>query len=83
MREVKNTPKRTPRTRISSKHQITIPVAALQEAGLRVGDRLVARVEGPGRVVLERETDVIAEFSGILTGVYPSDALERLREEWR
>lgn len=74
MKEVKDKPKRVPRTRISSKHQITIPVAALQEAGLRV--------EGAGRVVLERETDVIAEFSGCLTGVWAPDEIQKLREEW-
>ena len=69
-------------TRISSKHQITIPVDALRAAGLEVGDRVVAHAEGPGRVVLEREHDVLAEFVGALTGVYDLDELEQLRDEW-
>ena len=69
-------------TRISSKHQITIPVKALQAAGLKVGERLLARVDGPGRVVLAREADVLAEFTGILTGVYERDELDQLRNEW-
>ncbi len=81
MPEVKNTG-RTQRTRISSKHQVTIPVRALQEAGLRVGERLVATVDGPGRVVLQREADVVGEFAGRLTGVYDRDELDRLRDEW-
>ena len=81
MTEVKKT-RRAGGTRISSKHQVTIPVKALREAGLRVGERLVARVEGPGRVVLQREADALDEFAGRLTGVYERDELDRLRDEW-
>ncbi|MFV0318681.1 MAG: AbrB/MazE/SpoVT family DNA-binding domain-containing protein [Microthrixaceae bacterium] len=69
-------------TRISSKHQITIPVAELRAAGLEVGQRLVARSDGPGRVILEREDDVIGEFAGSLTAVYAESELESLRGEW-
>jgi bifunctional DNA-binding transcriptional regulator/antitoxin component of YhaV-PrlF toxin-antitoxin module len=78
MEEVKG--RRT--TRISSKHQVTIPVDAMREAGLEVGERVVARVEGPGRVVLERSDDVLALYAGCMTGVYEPDDLERLRDEW-
>ena len=81
MEKVKRPPKRQG-TRISSKHQVTIPVQALRAAGLEVGERLVARVEGPGRVVLEREDDVLAEFAGLLTGAYDQDELNQLRDEW-
>lgn len=70
-------------TRISAKHQITIPVDALRGAGLSVGERVVARAEGPGRVVLEREDDVVDEFAGLLTGTYPAGELDALRDEWR
>lgn len=80
--EVKNT-RRRGATRISAKHQITIPVEALRAAGLDVGQRVVARAEGPGRVVLEREADVIAEFAGVLTGTYRAKELDDLRDEWR
>ena len=69
-------------SRISSKHQVTIPTEALREAGLDVGERLVARADGPGRVVLEREHDVLGEFAGALTGTFEHDELGRLREEW-
>lgn len=69
-------------TTISSKHQITIPVAELRAAGLEAGERLVARADGPGRVVLEREDDILAEFAGALTGVYADRELESLRDEW-
>ena len=69
-------------SRISSKHQITIPAQALREAGLSVGERVVARVEGPGRVVLERADDILEEYAGALSGVFKADELERLRDEW-
>jgi bifunctional DNA-binding transcriptional regulator/antitoxin component of YhaV-PrlF toxin-antitoxin module len=80
MSEVKN--RRRGTSRVSSKHQVTIPTDALRAAGLEVGERLVARADGPGRVVFERVVDVLAEFSGALTGVYEPDELERLRNEW-
>lgn len=67
---------------ISSKHQITIPAVALRNAGLEVGDRVVAHADGAGRVILEREHDVLSEFSGALTGTYPSGELDDLRSEW-
>lgn len=69
-------------SRISAKHQITIPVSALRGAGLEVGDRVVARADGAGRVVLEREHDVVGEFAGALTGVYRPGELDDLRSEW-
>jgi bifunctional DNA-binding transcriptional regulator/antitoxin component of YhaV-PrlF toxin-antitoxin module len=68
--------------RVSSKHQVTIPVDALRGAGLEVGDRLVARADGPGRVVLEREADVLDDLAGALSGVYERDELDTLRDEW-
>lgn len=69
-------------TRISSKHQITIPADALRAAGLEIGERVIAHADGPGRVVLEREHDVLAEFAGAMTGVYKRDELDELRVEW-
>lgn len=69
-------------SRISSKNQITIPVEALRAAGLKVGDRLTARADGAGRIVLERERDVVAELAGSLTGVYRPNELDELRGEW-
>ena len=57
-------------SKISSKNQITIPAEALRSAGLEVGDRVVAHADGAGRVILEREHDVVAEFAGALTGAY-------------
>ncbi len=70
-------------SKISSKHQITIPVEALRNAGLEAGDRVVAHAAGAGRVILDREHDVINELSGTLTGVYERNELDDLRSEWR
>lgn len=80
MTDVKN--RRRGATRISSKNQITIPASALRAAGLEIGERVVAHADGPGRVVLEREHDVIAEFAGSMTGAYTSNELSKLRDEW-
>ena len=81
MEEVKN--RRRGTSRISSKHQITIPADALRAAGLEAGERVVARADGPGRVVLQREVDVVDEFAGALRGVFRRDELDTLRDEWR
>ena len=80
MTEVKN--RRRGATRISSKHQITIPADALRAAGLEIGDRVVAHADGAGRVVLEREHDILAEFAGTMTGAYTVNELDDLRCEW-
>jgi AbrB family looped-hinge helix DNA binding protein len=69
-------------SKISSKNQITIPAEALRSAGLEIGDRVVAHADGAGRVILEREHDVIAEFAGALTGAYRPSELDELRSEW-
>lgn len=69
-------------TAISSKHQVTIPSEAMSTAGLRPGDRLRARAEGAGRVVLEREVEAPEPFIGALTGVYEGFDLDSLRDEW-
>jgi hypothetical protein len=54
------------RTRISSKHQITIPSTPFRAAELRVGDRLHAEADGAGRVVLTRIEKLI-ELQSMLT----------------
>ena len=69
-------------TTISSKNQITIPASELRAAGLEAGERLVARADGPGRVVLEREHDVLADFGGQLPGDYAQPPVDGLRDEW-
>jgi len=79
-REVKV--KRRGRTTVSRKNQVTLPVDALQQAGLKVGDRLRAEATGPGQITLVREDDPLDRFGGALTGVYPDGYLDDLRREW-
>ena len=78
--EVRN--RRRGASRVSAKHQVTIPVDAMRAAGITEGDRLVARAIGPGQLVLEREVEPVEEFAGALTGVFDEDDLDRLRGEW-
>ena len=70
-------------TTVSSKHQVTIPKAAMTAAGLRAGDRLRAEARGRGRVLLVRVEDPVARHAGSLTGVYRPGGLDELRDEWR
>jgi len=69
-------------TRVSAKHQVTIPVATLRDAGIRTGDTLRAEVRGPGEVVLIRDEDPLDRFAGALTGAYEAGELDQLRDEW-
>ena len=69
-------------TTISSKHQVTIPIDAMEAAGFHTGDRLQARVEG-GAVVFERETVPLEAFLGSMTGMWEGFDLDALRDEWR
>jgi bifunctional DNA-binding transcriptional regulator/antitoxin component of YhaV-PrlF toxin-antitoxin module len=75
-------------TRISSKHQATLPVDALRQAGLKPGDELLVEAVGPGRIVLTRAEDhferLIEKHAGKAgPDVYPPNYLEDLRNEWR
>jgi bifunctional DNA-binding transcriptional regulator/antitoxin component of YhaV-PrlF toxin-antitoxin module len=81
MREVKK--RRRGFTRISAKHQATIPVQALKDAGLKPGDEVRVVAAGRGRLVLERDTNVVERHAGTLSGVYEPGELDRLRGEWR
>jgi len=69
-------------TRVSAKHQVTLPVDALARAGIRTGDTLRAEVRGPGEVLLIRDDDPLERFAGALTGVYAPGELDELRDEW-
>jgi len=70
-------------TRISSKHQVTLPVDALARAGLRPGDVLAVTQAGPGEIVLRLVDDPITRHAGALTGVWSPGSLDELRDEWR
>ena len=70
-------------TRISAKHQVTIPMNAFKDAGFEPGDAVSAEAIGSGRVMLTRTTALLDEFSGALrTKGALRDAVEQLRDEW-
>jgi bifunctional DNA-binding transcriptional regulator/antitoxin component of YhaV-PrlF toxin-antitoxin module len=79
MGKVRKTPGQT---RISGKHQVTLPVRALHGAGLHHGDVVRIEVDGPGRLRLTRAVDPIDQFAGALTGAYQDGYLDKLRDEW-
>ena len=80
-RQVKE-PRRRGYTRVSAKHQVTLPIDALRQAGIQTGDRLRTEVRGPGEVILVRDVDPVEQFRGALPDVYPEGGLEKLRREW-
>ena len=67
---------------ISSKHQITLPIDAMREAGLAPGDDVQVVSAGPGRIEVVRIDDLVAQYAGSMKGVYPAGYLDALREEW-
>jgi bifunctional DNA-binding transcriptional regulator/antitoxin component of YhaV-PrlF toxin-antitoxin module len=70
-------------SKLSSKHQVTIPVRILREAGLSAGDELVIRSSGHGRIEIERAADLVRRYAGSLpAGTYPPGYLDQLRGEW-
>ena len=69
-------------TRVSPKHQVTIPTEVLTKAGLRPGDELLVENLDGGDIVLRRSLSALDEFAGSLTGVWPPGALDALRDEW-
>jgi AbrB family looped-hinge helix DNA binding protein len=68
---------------ISSKNQITLPVEALNAAGLRSGDDVLISATADGRIEISTPEAFIERFAGIFdSGVYPPVYLEGLRAEW-
>lgn len=67
--------------RISSKNQITLPVAALEEAGLQAGDRVTIEATDDGALRVRRGERTFEDAFGALTGIYPAGYLKQLDEE--
>lgn len=65
--------------RISSKHQVTLPVQTLERAGLRAGDEVLIEADGPDRIVLRRSPPEPDRAVGVFDGLYEPGHLERLR----
>jgi bifunctional DNA-binding transcriptional regulator/antitoxin component of YhaV-PrlF toxin-antitoxin module len=68
--------------RVSSKNQITLPVATMRAAGLHAGDEVTVRPIGDGEVIVATRDARIKRHAGIATGIYRADELDRLRDEW-
>lgn len=72
------------RTKVSSKHQVTIPAGAFRTAGLEAGDTLRVEADGAGRIVMTRIDELLDRYSGCLdTGGALRERVEGLRGEWR
>jgi bifunctional DNA-binding transcriptional regulator/antitoxin component of YhaV-PrlF toxin-antitoxin module len=81
--EVKKMNGASGRSRVSSKHQITIPIGAFSDAGLREGDVVQVKAQGPGRVLVARMDDLLDEYAGCLrTDGKLGRAVRGLRQEW-
>jgi bifunctional DNA-binding transcriptional regulator/antitoxin component of YhaV-PrlF toxin-antitoxin module len=79
-------------TRLSPKRQITLPIAVVQQAGIRIGEELAVEVDDAGRVIVSRSGEetvgdrrrrALSRAAGALPGVWPEGALDELRDEWR
>jgi hypothetical protein len=55
------------RTRISSKHQVTIAKPAFDEAGFKPGDFMTVRAVGPGGVELTNLDALLDRYRGSLS----------------
>jgi bifunctional DNA-binding transcriptional regulator/antitoxin component of YhaV-PrlF toxin-antitoxin module len=67
--------------RISTKNQITLPVAALQEAGLHAGEAVTVEPAGDGELRVRRAALGFEDAFGAMTGDYPPGYLARLDRE--
>ncbi len=77
-------------TRLSPKHQVTIPAGVVRETGVEVGTEFAVTAEPDGRIVLSPVDDLtarrlraIAETAGSIKGVWRPGDLDRQRDEWR
>ena len=69
--------------KISTKNQITIPVAALDEAGLHAGEAVTIEPAGDGELRVRRAALTFDDAFGALTGTYPFGYLDQLDAEDR
>jgi AbrB family looped-hinge helix DNA binding protein len=75
--------------KLSSKHQITLPVAMVRRLGLEAGDRLAVKVEEDRIILRPQPKNWVEYYRGRLRGVYGSSVEEideyirKERESWR
>ncbi len=68
-------------SRISAKNQVTIPVAALEEAGLHPGDQVLVEALHDGELRIRRGALTFDDAFGAMTGIYPRGYLDQLDTE--
>ena len=69
--------------RISSKHQVILPVEALSSAGLRPGDEVAIEADGPDVITVRRVARDVEDGFGVFDGLFEPGHLEALRAEER
>jgi hypothetical protein len=79
-------------THLSPKRQITLSLAVVQQAGIKIGEELAVETDDFGRVIVSRSASetigdrrrrALSRAAGALPGVWPAGALDELRNEWR
>jgi hypothetical protein len=65
--------------RISSKHQVTLPVESLEVAGLKAGDEVTIEAEGVDTIVVRRARRDVEAALGIFDGLFEPGYLDSLR----
>jgi bifunctional DNA-binding transcriptional regulator/antitoxin component of YhaV-PrlF toxin-antitoxin module len=84
VKKVAKDARRRNQTKVSSKHQVTIPIVAFRGAGLEPGDTLRVEAEGAGRIILTRLDELLDRYSGSMdTAGELGPQVEGLRKEWR
>jgi bifunctional DNA-binding transcriptional regulator/antitoxin component of YhaV-PrlF toxin-antitoxin module len=78
-------------TRLSPKRQITLPLAVVEHAGIKIGEELAVEADAEGRVIVSRPSGenlgdrrrrALERAAGALPDVWPAGALDDLRDEW-
>lgn len=70
------------RTRISSKNQVTVPVAVLREVGLEAGETVEVVAVAPGVFEVRRGASRLDGVAGMIPGLGAAVDLDTLRDEW-
>ena len=70
-------------SRISSKHQVTLPVDTLASAGLKAGDEVTIEADGPETIVIRRSRREVENAIGAFDGLYEPGYLDQLRRDER
>lgn len=68
--------------KVSTKNQVTLPVAVMRGAGLHPGDEVAIEALGAGEIRIAARGSRVRHNAGIASGIYGRGELDRLRDEW-